>query len=321
MKNIIKKTAFIFVLSFMIFSCVDEDKFVNPVNFELDNGAFAKFNVLPSTVIDFTNPNEAIFSHTMTDANNNMTHYTLQMTANIGAGTFVVEDLLTFTSFPATVTISAQSIADALGIPITDLNAGDSFGFVATATRDDGVEFNGENASFDPDTQIVGIGETDTTLNAEGGYKSAMKFGFTYVCPVEEGLYIGSYMLENLSETVNGPVFGTGPFLVDIIEVPDTGGVGRSINVNYLADLGIGQDNIDFRFDLICNFVQAAANQGTNLSCGGGAILLGPNGLLPYSPDDDSVIEVEFFDGWEGNDGGCGFPETIIRIRLTRQSE
>jgi len=171
MKNILNRITLVVLLVSTLISCVDEDKFVNPVHFQLENGAFIKFANHPSPVVSLEDPATAAFSEEIIDANGNTDVYTLQMTAHTNNTTIVVDDFKIINSFPTTLTITAQEIADAAGINLSDITYGDSFDFVATALRNDGVLYNDVN--------------TETTLNSQPGYKSAMKFKFIFGCPGE----------------------------------------------------------------------------------------------------------------------------------------
>jgi hypothetical protein len=195
MKKNIKVLFFIFTLAltFTYVSCTDENKFTNPVTFGLENGAFATFNTeVPSAT--YADPTQINFSGQILDPNETMTGYNVKLIANLSGNTIVAEDFFTATSFPADMSFTSQSIASALGIEISDIAFGDTFNFIATATREDGTEFTGIAPAFDDDTLIVSGGNTEPTLQ-NPNYKSAMQFDFIISCPafvMDE--VVGTYM-------------------------------------------------------------------------------------------------------------------------------
>ncbi|WP_298543141.1 hypothetical protein [uncultured Aquimarina sp.] len=191
MKNLHK---ILVLLSFaMIISCTDDSK--NPLpDFEASQGAFIRFvdEVAPPTV-SFAVPAEASFSLPIEDVNGNTSSYTLDLIATVGGNIATVEDFITIDSFPATLTISAQMIADALGVPLNSLGFGDNFAFQAEAVRNDGVAFTGQIPVFDGDTGILSGGNTSANL-LTGVYRNAMAFNFTFACPqFEISELVGNY--------------------------------------------------------------------------------------------------------------------------------
>jgi hypothetical protein len=193
MKKNIKVLFFIFTLAltFTYVSCTDENKFTNPVTFGLENGAFATFNAeVPAAA--YPDPTDIVFSDQITDPNGTMTAYNVKLIANLSGNTRVVEDFFTATSFPADMSFTSQSIASALGIEISDIAFGDTFNFIATATREDGTEFTGIAPAFDDDTLIVSGGNTEPTLQ-NPNYKSAMQWNFIIACPFVQDDFVGTF--------------------------------------------------------------------------------------------------------------------------------
>ncbi|WP_299215914.1 hypothetical protein [uncultured Aquimarina sp.] len=191
MKNLNK---ILVLLSFaMIISCTDDSK--NPLpDFSASQGSFIRFvdEVAPPT-LSFAVPAEASFSLPIEDINGNTASYTLDMVATVGGQISTVDNFLTIDSFPATLTISAQMIADAIGVPLNSLGFGDNFAFVAEAVRNDGVSFTGQVPVFDADTGILSGGNTSTNLLG-GVYRNAMAFNFTFACPqFELSELVGNY--------------------------------------------------------------------------------------------------------------------------------
>jgi hypothetical protein len=176
-----KKIFYLLITIFTLYSCTDQSTFNNPVTYELENGAFARFTdaTMPVT---FSDPQAVSFSDQVFDANNNMTSYTLALQAIIGGTTYIDENFISITSFPASVDITSQSIADAIGLDVNTFSFGDSFLFTATAVRNDGTVFYGAPPTFDDDNLTVGLGNTDNQLNSSAAYISAMQFGTIIAC-------------------------------------------------------------------------------------------------------------------------------------------
>ncbi len=180
---------FLTVVGVAITACTDKSTFRNPSHHQLENGAFARFvnenAIAPNQVLDF-NISQDIF-----DANGNIESYTLTVYANLSGSLKIAEDFLTIDSFPATLNLTSESIAAALGVNSSIFDYGDIFKFVAKATRNDGVVFYGQNPSYDPDTGTVGLGNTEGQLTNVPAYKNAMTFDFLLFndCPPVPGTY------------------------------------------------------------------------------------------------------------------------------------
>jgi hypothetical protein len=193
MKKHIKLLLFIFSLAvtFSYVSCTDENKFTNPITYGLENGAFATFqNATPEAA--YPDPLQINFSDQILDPNQTMSNYSVKLIANLSGNITVVEDFFTATSFPAAMNFNSESLATALGIEVTDISFGDTFNFVATATREDGTEFSGNAPTFDEDTLTISGGNTEPTLQT-ATYKSAMLFNFIIACPFVQADMIGTY--------------------------------------------------------------------------------------------------------------------------------
>lgn len=182
MKNIFKMTFLLSLVVLLNYSCTDESKFKNPVTHHLGNGAFARFEEgTAPTVLSFVDPSAASFTRTIYDPAGNISSYSLSVTATLTNGQVLhVNDYFTTTTLPTTIEVSAQNIADALGLTIADLNFGDNFQFVGTAVRNDGVEFVGLAPALNDDGSIS-IGNTEPNLYLDS-YTNAMNFGFTFAC-------------------------------------------------------------------------------------------------------------------------------------------
>lgn len=205
MKKYIKLLLFIFSLSITLtyVSCTDENKFTNPVTYGLENGAFAAFGE-NSPAAAYPDPLEIQFSDVVTDPNNSMSSYKVTLTANLSGTTTVIENFFETTSFPAEMSFNSQTLADALGVDPADIAFGDTFNFVATATRNDGLEFIG----LPPSSSNRQIGTTESQLQTPG-YKSAMQFNFIIACPFDQAAMVGTYSIIDAGGFYAGGTGGT----------------------------------------------------------------------------------------------------------------
>lgn len=180
----------------LLTSCTDEGKFNNPVHFDLENGAFVRFeqeqNLTPA--VDLQSFNGTFVNATIEDVNNNIESYSLTLTAFVRGKNYVVKDFILINSFPSNLTITSQMIADAAGFDINSLDFGDSFDFTAKVVRNDGTEFYAIQPSYSASNQTIGIGNTDITNLGKAGYRDAMQFDFIFACPsFEQSDIIGTY--------------------------------------------------------------------------------------------------------------------------------
>ena len=127
----------------LIFSaaCTDEDKFNNEVFFELERGGFVRFTSAPNPLIGADTPDTWSYEANIWDPNNNLSEYNLSLV--FGGDTTLVTTVTDFGTGREGTTLSFTSaeLAAAAGIPTTDFEFGQSFNFVGTATRNDGVVF------------------------------------------------------------------------------------------------------------------------------------------------------------------------------------
>lgn len=192
-----KKQIYLLSLVFLVlfqFSCKDESTFNNPVHNELENGAFVRFTNNPPAPT-YADAQNIVISEEIYDANNNAIDYTLTLKATIGGSVYINDDFINKTSFPTVLEITSQSISDAIGVPVSEFNFGDSFEFVAKVTRNDGVVFYGVEPTFDEDELTIGIGNTEGNLLGEPAYKNAMNFSTIVSCPFVQADMLGTYTI------------------------------------------------------------------------------------------------------------------------------
>ena len=148
-------------------------------------------------------------------------------------------------------------------------------------------------------------------------------------CPVEEGAFTGSYLVEQVTPTIFGlDTFdpdGDGVVLTlydqstseEAIGVTLDGPTKRAFEAFYVASVGL--DNLNsYIMDFVCEQVVFADEQFTFTACGGDPIFLGPgvgeNGV--YSSGDDSSFTLVFQDDITD---ACGEGSPNVTLLWTKQ--
>lgn len=288
----IKKVMLLLALTAIVIAC-NEDNGSDGLDIEtipelITDAPFVRFPtefVFPPTIslanadTGEIDPTVATIDIDLSEANGpgTVASYTLAMTANLSDGVRIIEDFLTITDFPTTVTISATSIAMALEVDPASLNFGDSFEFVATAVGTNGIVAIGTEPSFDDG--FVGSGNVDAELLNADGNNGAMNFSFTFACP---------------------------PF-----PVSDAVGVYDVVFHTYVANFGFtGDDPITITLDpddpnkLVLSPIQSFHN--------GGPITItvdGSTGGVTYTEEEAEIVFDDFdLDGSVGSVGGLVLP-------------
>ena len=191
------KKVYLLILSVVLVSitaCTDESTFNNPVHHRLENGSYVRFETNQPS-LTFSDAQNISFSDVIVDANNNTTSYKLNVKATV-SGVVHEAEYFTTNSFPASLEITSQKLADAIGVNVTDFDFGDSFVFSALSTRNDGVEFNGIAPSFDKDALTIGAGNTEPNLLIKPAYTNAMNFTVIVSCPFVQSDIVGTYSVQ-----------------------------------------------------------------------------------------------------------------------------
>ncbi len=189
--NMKKAVSYFLLIFFSLISCTDESTFSNPVTFQLENGGFVRFENDGAILNMYPDPQDINISEPIFDPNNNLSSFSLSVSAVVGGKFYVAEDFIKIESFPNNLNITSQLLADALGVDIKEFFYGDTFAFTAKATRNDGVVFYGLSPKYDSKNGTVGFGNTHPNLLGKGSYTSAMNFGFVLFtdCPPVPGSY------------------------------------------------------------------------------------------------------------------------------------
>jgi len=209
------------LVAILFASCEDNDKspLVLPI---AENGSFVTLTS-PNVIFDLVaiqNGEETTVNGLLGAPTPNVARYDLEV-QRISQGTasdFV--PVFSTETFPSELVVSPDDVAEALGIPVADLLAGDRFEFRATST-----DFDGNITSF---------ANIDPDLQAETGQRQAYSFTSFISCPVDiaeiEGTYevtaLGFAGFFNETMTTRTVIAGPNDNQLTIVEgeYPTTGG-------------------------------------------------------------------------------------------------
>jgi hypothetical protein len=291
--NRMKNLKYIYGLLVVLFvtSCsTDQSTFRNPAIHELENGAFVRWEVVPAS--SFESVDGFAISGKLLDANGNTSEYSLSVQATVSGTSLTAEDFYSVSSFPADINVTVADIASALGIEVSDINMGDFFQFYGKATRTDGTVFYATDPNYGKDRDNSNIGYTQSNLNLNASYTSAMDFNAILACPLPADLFVGTYTVTADAQNV---MYGAPTFVTPVdVELTVTSVYQRTFIIDYLTGLGF-DTNDEFTLDFICGGVDANSYIPFGLSCGGGLYATGDGSPSPYT-DDDSSFSVSFID-------------------------
>lgn len=135
-----KKISILFTFFALVFSSCEKDESVDPRP-DLIAGQYIRLNVLNNS-IDFNNIQTSAFVGEITNPSNTVVKYELfirRRSANgINTSDFVLYKSIT--SFPYLLSVSAQDIADALGVNVSELQDGDIYRFIGYSYDANGVQ-------------------------------------------------------------------------------------------------------------------------------------------------------------------------------------
>ena len=202
MKNIYKKALYILFAAITITGCEDEDK--SPLFVDSDPSNNAAFVVITkqTSVIDFTDPSTS-YDFTISAPKNNVASINISVKA--AGSSLDPVPIASSSSIPANFKITANDIATALGVSVTDFNAGDRFDFSSTVKGTDGT--------------IATFKDLSAPSQGPGQFQ-----GFNHVtymsCPFVASEAIGTYTVTSDGFGAFEPV--TGPFEVTAGPTDDT---------------------------------------------------------------------------------------------------
>jgi hypothetical protein len=171
-----------------------------------------------------------------------------------------------------------------------------------------------------PDGRSFSVGDASSKiLAADDFWSSPFCYTINVVEPIESALFTGIYEMTSVVDGPLGPTFGDTQ-LVTIFE-------GNSPNERAMKlrhRLSIPQETKrTFRFTVACDEIVMTKNllsSKIGFCTVDPAILLGPDTVNgPADPNDDSVFELWFVEGYLGFDGNCGFGTAPSRLRFSKQ--
>jgi len=204
------------------------------------------------------------------------------------------------------VSIPMKEVASLLGVAEADIKARDIFVFRSELKTDAGAVF-----TFDNSTSAVN----------GPAFQGFFNFSSKVTCPLSNDDFVGEYTLTYVEDP---QAFGVSAFGHDgitvTLETIDGSTTLRKFSYEYLTELGVGQGNVDFTFDFVCDVIIPNDAQVTALSCGAGDITLGPSkdgGFSSFDLNNDGEFEITLDDFV--SDGGCGVAPLKTVIKLTKK--
>lgn len=206
----------------------------------------------------------------------------------------------------ASLIVSFEEALQAFSMTMSDMSCKDQFEVRINQKLRDGRSFT--------------TGQSSSKIIASDDFwSSPFCYTINVIEPISEDLFTGFYAIENIVNGPLGPTFGD----TQMVEVYK----GHSTNVREMRlrhRLSIDQELPRiFRFTVVCDQTIFSKNLLSSKIgfCGiDPAILLGPDLVsAPVDPNDDSVFELWFVEGYLGFDGNCGFGTAPSRIRFSKQ--
>ena len=242
------KYIFLALLFVGTMACTDEDKFKNEVFFELERGGFVRFVDAFNPLIGTTDPAVFEYNPLMEDVNGNLSSYDLYIIGDIDGDN--VNDTTIFNSytdlsaeFPLNLT--SANIAATLNRDVSSFEYGETFRFIATATRSDGVVFGNQPLTADFEEGVF-VGNTQENRINEPGYRDAMDFDLVIACPTEPDVssYPGTYTV------VQGGWFETG-VSVNLVAGPGENQITiQNLSATRRTSSGTASGTADFTFTI-----------------------------------------------------------------------
>lgn len=311
MKNL--KFIYCILVGMIIVSCTDQSTFRNPAIHELENGSFVEWQTVPPT--SFDSVEGFAISGSLQDVNSNTSSYSLSVEAKIDGAIVSAEDFYTVNSFPAEVNITVTDIATALGLTTSDISMGDFFQFYGKTTRNDGTVFYGTSPDYGSHQDNSKIGYTQSNLNLNASYTSAMSFNAILACPIPNNMFVGTY---NMTVDPENILFGVPSYYSDVdveVQIFEGSVYQRYFEVDFFPDFGF-DTNSPFILDFICGGVDANAYIAYGLGCSGSLYAQGDGNFTTYDEADDSVITITVTDNAGSDCGGGPVAQTITLTKI-----
>ena len=194
-----------------------------------------------------------------------------------------------------TLNVTAEELLSNLNLSPENIFGGDVFDVALTLNLSDGRVFNSDNTA--------GVVTT-------GFFNSPFAYQTPVVCDLPEGSFTGMYLLEEITEYVDGPTFDDGS-IVEVTE-GDTPTERLFFTANYPDYCSTLND---FVFQFVCGEI-VVPFQESNCVCADGTDFFGPAEVPSnYDPADDSVFFITFSNDTQSD---CGAPQDTT-YKLTKQ--
>jgi len=318
----------------LFLSCSNDDKTIDIVTQEISRGAILRTLAINNLEFDINN-SSSIFSVNIEEQdieNGNLLDYvdvfvsfedrTLTSSENYSTQPIIIERLEKedFTNgsrgLPVrTLEYSFSELLDITGVLQTNVSCKDQFIITLELQLLNGEKFTESNTNA-------------VTLASNTFSSSPFSYTATILEPISEDLFIGNYTFNNVQEGAFGPSFIPFSPTVEITK-------GHSFNtrlVTLLYTINRNDPRV-FEFTIACDEIIMGKYQLSSIcgSCNlsapgmrdcdtGDLILLGPdteNAVI--APNDDTVFELNFVEGYRGFDGNCGFDSFPSKIRFSKQ--
>lgn len=266
-----KKISYLFFSTLTVFasslfiSCEEDDK--DPLVIDEDAANIAPYVriVVSTPVVDATQLDGVVYSGVLDDPSDNVSSWEVQIRKIRGADTIPYAPLVTINSFPSDFDLTGQDIADALGIPVSEIQPGDNIEFNAVSTGTDGGTLAFEDLGPD--------------LFGQPEQRQAYFFNVFVACPFIQSEIIGTY---DVTQHRFDAFFGAQPATREVIAGPDEnsytiiggavpldGADDLTINVNPLTgEVSFGGDPADIHFNTFGPGVYGSVT-GFTFSCVG----------------------------------------------------
>ncbi|WP_299681468.1 hypothetical protein [uncultured Dokdonia sp.] len=309
------------LLCFFILSCDNDDKVALTNADDREIGAYVRTTETVNSDFSINNPNDIfrVELEAHDEQNGGLldaieVYLTYKQSGGVPSNEVLLKtlerDVFTIGQFGKPVsplTVSFEEALDVFNLTMADMSCKDQFEVRINQKLTDGRSFTtGQSSS--------------KILAADDFWSSPFCYTINVIEPIAEDMFTGIYQLESVLNGPLGPTFGDGPQLVEVYK-------GHSTNVREMRlrhRLSIEQELPRiFRFTIVCNesvFSKDLLSSKIGFCGIDPAILLGPDTVnATIDPNDDTVFELWFVEGYLGFDGNCGFGTAPSRIRLSKQ--
>lgn len=326
------KPIIIIISAFLLFSCADDDSITQVIEGGVEEGAFIR-------TLDFTNSDLVLDDLSSTfsvdlEAQLELENGTLENievyarfkdntpeNGDVSSSEVLVKTVEqnSFTIGPnelprTTLELTYAELVNATNVMTNAIQCKDQFLLRLVLNLSDGRSFS------------IDDGSSSAIIAFDTIFSSPFCYTLNIVQPIPAEQFTGTYTYQSIVDGPIGPTFGA-PSTVDIRvgESPNT----RIFEANYIVSR-LNEPARTFRFVVNCDEILFRKNQLSSFfswcrpeggfSFGGPPILLGPDTEnAPVNPDDDTIFELWFVEGYSGWDGDCDFGVVPVRILFTKQ--